>query len=530
VPVEYRILGPLEASIGGVPAQLGGRRRRAILAVLLLQARHVVPTARLIEDVWPEGPPDTANNLVQGYVSQLRKALGRDAIETRDPGYILGVDADGLDLYQFERLAADGTTMLADGHARDAATLLHRALELWRGPALADLAAEGILTPSASRLNELRLVALERRIEADLACNRHAELVGELEVLIAEEPLRERPWAFLMLALYRSGRQADALAVYRKARTAFVDQLGIEPSAALHQLERRILQHDPALATPSTAPREVLAPRRCILVWALTPSDAASLAELAERLALDAGAELVLATTVADASELPRATELLRERKELLLGRGVQARAAAFTSRTPGVDIARLASEQDADLLLVDAPDGLLADERMLTLLMDTPCDVAIVVGREIREGSVLVPFTGTEHDWAAVELGAWIARCWVGPLQLAGASMGKSGRDASRLLANASLAVQAALGIDAAPLLVDPDGAALISAAKDAGVVVVGLTERWRRDDIGHTRAALIRSGSGLTLLVRRGLRPGGLAPRGADTQFTWTIAQAVG
>jgi DNA-binding SARP family transcriptional activator len=529
VPVEYRILGPLEVSVDGIAISLGGRRQRAVLAVLLLEAGTIVSTARLIDEVWPEGPPETAENIVQGYVSQLRKALGREAIETRNPGYVVRVDPDAVDLYAFEQLAADGARLLADGHAEDAASLLRKALELWRGPALGDLVTEGVLAPSASRLDELRLAVLERRMEADLACGRDAELVRELDALVAAEPLRERAWEFLMLALYRSGRQADALAAYRNACATLLDQLGLEPSPTLRQLERRILQHDQELAMASNSAPQDSAPRRCVLAWALEPEAADFVAEFAESIAHGPASELVLATTVPNARSLAGAVELLRRRKELLLARGAQARSAAFTSSSPGADVARLALDIQADLVLVDAPVDLLDDDRLRALLRDAPCDVAIAAGGTICAGPVLVPFTGSEHDWAAVELGASIARSRAVPLQIAGAATGISGRDASRLLANASLAVQLAVGVDAVPLLIDPEANELVAAAGNAGIVVLGLTDRWRSDGLGPIRTALVRSALRSTLVVRRGQRSRGLVPRSADTQFTWTVAQPV-
>jgi hypothetical protein len=205
----------------------------------------------------------------------------------------------------------------------------------------------------------------------------------------------------------------------------------------------------------------------------------------------------------------------------------VTARTAAFTSVTPGHDFARLAYEQDVELLVVDAPDGLLEDARLLALLDDTPCDVAILVGaRAPGAGPVLVPFSGSEHDWAAVELGAWLARAHGRVLQLAGASVGSAGRDASRLLASASLAVQRGLGVTPEPIIVEPSPAALVAVARFAGVVVVGLPDRWRITGLGRTRTALAVEPEVTTVLVRRGLRPGGLAPRDDGTRFTWTIA----
>jgi DNA-binding SARP family transcriptional activator len=495
-----------------------------VLAVLLLHSGQVVSTSRLIDEVWAEAPPETAANILQGYVSQLRKGLGRDTIETREPGYLLRVDHDSLDLHRFERLASDGTELLERGRAEDAAVLLRESLALWRGPALADVADDGILTQAAARLDELRLAALERRIEADLVCGRHAELVGELEELAAQHPLRERPRALQMLALYRCGRQADALAAYRMARGTLVDELGIEPGSELQELERAILQHDPSLE-PARGHKPAQG-ARTVLVAALELEAAASLLALAEPLASVGGPrELVLAATVANADELATASAHLRALREGLVTRGVDARAAAFTSVMPGADLSRLAAEQEAELLLVDAPDRLLEDSRLLALLEESPCDVAVLVDGEAGREPVIVAFAGAEHDWSAVELGAWFALGAGKPLRLAGASTGSGGGDASRLLASASLAVQRAFGVHAEPMLVEPTPTALLEATRDAALVVVGLTDRWRRDGIGHARAALAASPHHPTLLVRRGLRPSGLGPRSSQTRFTWTI-----
>jgi hypothetical protein len=160
-----------------------------------------------------------------------------------------------------------------------------------------------------------------------------------------------------------------------------------------------------------------------------------------------------------------------------------------------------------------------------MRLLQDAPCDVAVLVPGPPGDGPVLVAFAGAEHDWAAVELGAWVSRQTGAPLRLVGALANGGGRDASRLLASASLAVQRALGVAAEPLLVEPDAAALVAAARGARLVVVGLTERWRHEGVGRARTALATAGAHPTLLVRRGLRPGGLAPRAAGTRFTWTV-----
>ena len=525
VPIELRLLGPVEALVDGRPAQLS-LRPRAVLAVLMLHAGEVVPATRLIDAVWDGRPPETAANVLQGYVSQLRKTLGRDAVDTRDPGYVLRVERDAIDLHRFERLASDGARALEDGRAAEAAVLLGEGLALWRGDALADVADGDVLRPAAMRLDELRLVALERRIEADLACGRHREAVPELETLAAANPLRERPQELLMLALYRCGRQSEALERYRVTRTRLVDELGLEPGTALQELERAILRHDPDLDSTTPTIEAVDGPVvHTIVLAAFDPAAIAPLLRVAEPRARESSRELVLASTVTDAAELESAARQVHEQREQLAGEGIDVRAAAFTSLTPGADVARLARDQDAELVVVDAPARLLEDGRLLELLDDAPCDVAVLVGGELRAGPVLVPFAGADHDWAAVELGAWQARARSARLVLAGSSLGGGGRDASRLLASASLAVQRALGIDAVPLLVDPSPQSLVEAADDAGLVVVGLSDRWRREGIGRTRTALAASPRQPTLLVRRGLRPGGLAPRSAETRFTWTI-----
>jgi predicted ATPase/DNA-binding SARP family transcriptional activator len=251
---QFSLLGPLSISSDGVPLALGGQKRRALLAVLLLEANRVVSSDRLIDALWGEDPPETARNTIQVYISQLRKLLPEGALETAPPGYRLVVDPETVDLTQFLRLNDEGRAALAARDAATASDLLRAALGLWRGAALADLAWEPFAHAESVRLEELRLSALEERIEADLALGRHGPLVGELERLVAEHPLRERFRAQLMLGLYRSGRQADALAVYQRARKTLVDELGIEPSESLRQLERAILAHDPSLNAPQAGP------------------------------------------------------------------------------------------------------------------------------------------------------------------------------------------------------------------------------------------------------------------------------------
>jgi DNA-binding SARP family transcriptional activator/tetratricopeptide (TPR) repeat protein len=236
--MEFRILGPLEVLENGRQIDLGGAKQRSLLAVFLLDANRVVSTKRIIDSLWDDSPPEQARKALQVYVSQLRKALGKGRIVTRDPGYLLRVEAGALDLDRFLELRARGD--------------LEEAVRLFRGEPLADFEGEPFAEAEIARLRELRLATVEDRIDADLAAARHGALVGELERFVAEHPLRERLRAQLMLALYRSGRQAEALEAFQDARRALVDELGIEPSRPLRDLQRAILAQNPELelATP----------------------------------------------------------------------------------------------------------------------------------------------------------------------------------------------------------------------------------------------------------------------------------------
>ncbi len=245
----YRVLGPLEVRDGEESLPLAGAKQRALLALLLLHANRVLSRDRLIDELWGDEPPATAVTSLQVYVSRLRKLLPAETLLTRPPGYLLEVEPEELDLQRFERLLADGHEALAKGDAERAAHVLHDALQLWRGPALAEFAFEPFAQAEIGRLEDLRLAAVEERIEADLALGRHAEVIGELEALVAENPHRERLRGQLILALYRSGRQAEALDGYQEARRA-LDELGIEPSAALRRLEKRILTQNKTLDLP----------------------------------------------------------------------------------------------------------------------------------------------------------------------------------------------------------------------------------------------------------------------------------------
>jgi YVTN family beta-propeller protein len=250
VGVDFRILGPLEVTQHGRSLVLGGAQQRALLAVLLIHRGEVLSTDRLIDELWGERAPSSAIKIVQGYISQLRKALGDDLILTRGHGYLLAVESERVDACRFEALVAGGHSALAAGDAASADRRLGEALALWRGEPLADFAYERFAQGEIARLGQARLAALEDRIDARLALGEHARMVGELEALVREHPLRERLVGQLMVALYRSGRQADALESYRVARRRLVDELGLEPGRELQELERAILAQDPALDAP----------------------------------------------------------------------------------------------------------------------------------------------------------------------------------------------------------------------------------------------------------------------------------------
>ena len=264
--MEVRVLGRFDVVREGRSVTIDGGKPRALLAILALHPSEVVPVDRLIDDLWPEHPPESAHNTLQAYVSRLRKALRGEPVDGANGiirfehgGYVLDVPADHLDSYRFERLVEDAERRARAGDADRAADVLAEALALWRGPALAEFANEAFAQTEIVRLDELRLRAVEARIDADLALGRDGTLVAELDALVAEHPHREGFRRQLMLALYRGGRQGDALSVYADTRAMLDAELGVEPTPALRELQRAILSHDPALATP---PRPTTFPMR----------------------------------------------------------------------------------------------------------------------------------------------------------------------------------------------------------------------------------------------------------------------------
>jgi DNA-binding SARP family transcriptional activator len=735
--VDYRILGSLEAIRVGEALPLGGAKQRAVLGILLVAPNRVVTTDELIESLWPERAPGKPQTAIQGYVSHLRRILdaerGFEVIVTEPAGYRLRVEAEDVDLMRFEEQLDLARRAAEQERAEVAAEGFRAALALFRGPPLADFAYESWAQPHIGRLEELHLTCLEGRIDADLALGRDAELVGEIETLVAEHPLRERLRAHLMVALYRAGRQSEALAAYHEARRVLVDEFGIEPSRALQDVERKILLQDPSLdlnggvaaaaTTESTeqtmvftdiegstrlvhrlgddyshvllehrrllreayeerggrvvddhgdcffatfseateaveaaaaaqhalvtypwpehlpvrvrmgvhtgmpvrvgdgligldvhrvaricaaahggqvllsrataelldgaahelndlgeyrlkdlvepehlfqlvvadAPQDFPAPRgqgrsdeshpeRSVLVVAQDDASARALAGIVEQLATSAAAhELIVAQLIdastrstADADQLLRiATSSLQTLGDEWAERGVNARIAVFTSAALADDTVRLASEQAVDLMLLERPAAQLEqgdlDSDVATVLEHAPCDVAICVVRPRGETAgeiVLVPFGGSAHDWAALELAAWLASANRWRLRLLGtAGVPDAGRrDASRLLAAASLTVQRLVGVPSEPSLVDAGPEELARAAEDAAIVVAGVPEQWRERGLGQTRAELLRAAPCTTLFVRRGVRPGGLAPRESLTRFTWSLSDLAG
>jgi DNA-binding SARP family transcriptional activator len=244
VTLDFRILGPLEVSDETGPIALGGPRQRGLLVILLLQAGRVVPTERLVDLLWGDDAPKTATASLQNSVARLRRALGSDVLETRAPGYVLRATPEQIDARSFERALGDARRL----PPAERRASLEAALALWRGPALAEFAFEDFAQAETRRLEELRLVAQEERIDADLELGRHVDVVGELEALVRDHPLRETFRRQLMLALYRAGRQAEALEVYQDARARFIDELGIEPGPELKRLQSEILRHEAGLA------------------------------------------------------------------------------------------------------------------------------------------------------------------------------------------------------------------------------------------------------------------------------------------
>ncbi len=498
--MQFRILGPLEVTDDARAVALGGRKQRALLAALLLEPNRPVSVDRLTDVLWGERPPTSAANALQYHVSQLRRVMG-GAIVTREPGYLLRVAEEELDALLFERLIAAGQ------HTE--------ALSLWRGEPLTELADDLVAQTEARRLVALRLTALEAQIEGDLAAGRHAQLVPELESLVRMHPLRERLSAALMHALYGSGRQADALQVYQTTRQTFIDEIGIEPSPTLRELERAILRQDPDLA-----PKLTDSTLAAILVLGDSEGQLGDLLTIAEPLAARPRRELIL---VSFAKNPGVATAALTAQRQALTSRGVVCRVAAYTTEEAGAESALLASEHSVDLVL-----GMAASEPALSAMLEhAESDVGLLAGSGgTADGPIVTPFGGAEHDWPAIELAASLASSIGTSLRLLGtqAAPEHGRRDASRLLARASLLVQQVVGIVTEPVLIRPGAASIVEASTGARLLVIGLSERWRDEGIGPVRTSIAEAAHAPVLFVRGGIRPSGLAPSQTFTQFAWT------
>jgi predicted ATPase/DNA-binding SARP family transcriptional activator len=375
--LEVRILGPLEVVVDGEPRRLGGRKQRSLLALLALAPGEVVSADRLIEELWPAYDP-RARARLHVYVSQVRKVIG-GAVGGRSEGYALDVAPDGVDAWRFERLAAAGGDALRAGDPEAAARTLREALGLWRGAALEDCAHGALVEPTIARLGELRLAALEDRLEAELACGRAEELLPELEALVAEQPLRERLRAAQMLALYRAGRRAEALAAYAAARRELLDDLGLEPGPDLRRLHEAVLREDPSL---HVEPAELRARRHL-------PAPATALvgrrAQLDDLVAL-LGTSAVRLVTVTGPGGAGKTRLAIQAAAEL---------AARFDD---GVYFVELAPLEDAALVAPAVAHALGVVERP-----DAP--LAGTLARHLRERRLLLVLDNFEHVDAAAPL-----------------------------------------------------------------------------------------------------------------------------
>jgi DNA-binding SARP family transcriptional activator len=527
-----RLLGELDVA----HAAVGGQRVRALAAILLLHANDQVSQDRLLDELWDGSPPPSGTGALHVHVSNLRRALagGPVAIETTPGGYRAVVDPQALDVHVFESLLDDGRDALRRGAPDEAYDALDAALDLWRGDALAEFAYADWAQAHVTRLDELRLAAVEARAEAALAVGRHAEVAAELEPVAHEHPLREGLWALLMLALYRSGRQADALAAYRRVRALLADELGLEPAPELQELQRAILAHDvPGLGGAADSMATELASLRSILVeW--TPAVAPAARALA---AAAPDAELILiqavtadpADVAATNARLATATAEVGAAAASLDGVGARVRAAAALSG-PADALARLAERQGVQLLVTSlAADTLPAlPARHAALLEAAPCDVALHVARDGTGGdAIVVPFGGSEHDWAALEVGASLARGSGLAIKVV-APLDRGEGDAAALLAEASVVLQRVLGVIATPVLSDGVEGLLDEGAR-AAFVVAGVPVRWRRQGLGLARAALVHELDTPALFVRRGPRPGLAAPAETSLRLTWSLAEEV-
>ena len=405
--MKVRILGPFQLEDGGLQVTIGGVRQRAVLARLSLQASEVVPSEQLLVDLWGEDSPQGAANALQAAISRLRRVLPPGRLITRAPGYVLRIFPDELDVREFERLLAEGRDALAAGVVSEAARMLGQALSLWRGPALADFRYEPFAQAEIARLEELHLTCVEERIEADLALGSAGALTAELRRLVSENPTRERLRGLLMLALYRSGRQTEALEVYHEFRSVLRDELGLETSPFLRELEAAILRHDPALSSAPAAMAAPLARRPvtvlCVVVQAASGSGGAldpethevvhghsvsGLTTVLERyggkLAISGGERLMGVFGVASVHE----DDALRAARASLEARSALAAEAGILLRRHGVSLAcRFGLATGEALVGASGPLGFAGDAGTRAVLLAEAAEPGqILISRQTHE------------------------------------------------------------------------------------------------------------------------------------------------
>ncbi len=385
------MLGPLDVVEAGRTLALGGNKPRALLLVLLLARGEVVSRERLIEELWAGDAPQGAEITLRSHISRLRAVLGAERLLQRAPGYVLAVAPDDLDATRFERLAGEGRTTLADGSPAEAAELLREALGLWRGPVACDVVGLLPVQGEAGRLEELRMEALEERIDADLQLGREHELIGELKLLVGDHPLREGLWAQLMLALYRCGRQAEALAAYAEARMVLIDRLGLEPGSRLRDLQQAILRQElPVDVPPSRLPR------------AGRPAALTGLRSV----------PVALTSLVGRSEQLHEVLGALRDHRLVTLTgiggvgktRLAQAVADAHSGGVAWVDLAPLSEEA-----LIGATVA-----RVLGLTEAPHGDAAAIVAKALGDADLLLVVDNCEHliDEVARLLETWLGSC----------------------------------------------------------------------------------------------------------------------
>ena len=543
--MEFRILGPLEVTADGREIALGGTRQRAVLAILVLHRGEVVSVDRLIDALWGERPPATATKTVQVYVSRLRKALGEEGlIATRSGGYVLDTSPDDVDAERFARRAREGREALDRGDGESASARLTEALALWRGPPLADLAYESFAQDAIARLEEARLVAIEDRIEADLALGRHEALIAELERLVADHPTRERLRAQLMLALYRSGRQAEALETYREARRALDRELGLDPGPELQQLERAILNQDPEIAAP---PRRGsfadLRTRRRGAVAIAFGGGLLLAAAIAAILAGSEGPELAEPNTVAVID--PDSAELVET-----IPTGIEPADVA-----PDADAVWVANHADNSVTRIDADElavtstvpggtdigGLAAGDGSVWLANARASEVVQLdpsVGS--RKAISLAPYAEEFPDTAVNPVAVGAGSVWVGRSAggLARIDSG-SGRVVSRIpVGNSPSGIDTGFGavwisddIDNEVIRIDPRSAGAVTAATPVGqrpvAIAAGEGAVWVANVGDDTVSRIDPETSAVTTTIAVPARPTGIAAGGGAV---WVASSAAG